>query len=132
MSSSCVGKFKKETTSPSETGCQSCWLLSSIIKYWCGWTDDGCEMQRGGRYGSRGGVGIRARGGRRFSSAKDGGGGDGKGGRGRECGSGGGETATGDGGRETGDPGARARAWYDGEAERDGGPKVNSVGASSS
>src|ERR1700679_840229 len=127
MSSSWVGKSRKETTSPSETGRQSCWLPSSMIKYWCGWTGDGCEMQRGGRYGSRGGVGIRARGGRQFSSAKDG-----RGGRGRECGSGEGETARGDGVRETGDLGVGERTWYDGEAERDGGPKVNSVGASSS
>src|ERR1700679_3535537 len=100
-----------------------------MIKYWCGWTDDGGEMQRGGKYGSRGGVGIRARGGRRFSSPKDGGGGDGKGGGGREGRLGEGETARGDGVRETGDPGVGERTWYDGEAERDGGPKVTSVGA---
>jgi hypothetical protein len=89
-------------------------------------------MQRGGRYGSRGGVGIRARGGRRFSGSKDGGGGDGT--RGRGCGdrTGEGEKAKGDGVRETGDLGKGERTWYDGEAERDGGPKVNSVGASSS
>jgi hypothetical protein len=89
-------------------------------------------MQRGGRYGSRGGVGICARGGRRFSGSKDGGGGDGT--RGRGCGdrTGEGEKAKGDGVRETGDLGKGERTWYDGEAERDGGPKVNSVGASSS
>src|ERR1700677_4462169 len=109
MSSSCVGKLKKETTSPSETGRQICRLSSSMIKYWCGWTGDGCEIQRGGRYGSRGGVGRRARGGRRFSSSKDGGGGAGKGGRGRECGLGEGERARGDGVRETGDRGEGER-----------------------
>jgi hypothetical protein len=89
-------------------------------------------MQRGGRYGSRGGVGIRARGGRWFSGSKKGGGGDGTRGRGRGDGTGEGEKAKGDGVRETGDLGEGERTWYDGEAERDKGPKVNSVGASSS
>jgi hypothetical protein len=73
---------------------------------------------------------MRARGGRWFSGSKDGGGGDGTRGRGRGNGIGEGEKAKGDGVRETGDLGEGERTWYDGEAERDGGPKVNSVGAS--
>jgi hypothetical protein len=89
-------------------------------------------MQCGGRYGSRGGVGIHARGGRWFSCSKDGGGGDGTRGRGRDVETGKGEKEKGDSVRETGDLGEGERTWYDGEAERDGGPKVNSIGASSS
>jgi hypothetical protein len=121
-----VRKSRKETTSPSETGCQICRLSSSIIKYWCGWTGDGCEIQREGKYGSRGGVGIRARGGRWFSCTKDGGGGDGSRGRGRGGRTGDGEKEKGDGVRETGDLGEGEWTWYDGEVERDRGPKVNS------
>ena len=64
--------------------------------------------------------------------SKDGGGGDGTRGNGRGDGSGVGEKEKGDGVRERGETGMGERMWYDGEAERDGGPKVNSVGVSSS
>src|ERR1700679_455522 len=123
-----VRKFKKETISPSEMGRHTCWLSKSTMKYWCGWMGEGFEMQAGGRYGSRGGVKTWARGGRWFSWSKDGGGGDSTRGRGRGAGTGDGERAMGDGVRETGDPGVGEQTWYDREAERDGGPKVNSVG----
>jgi hypothetical protein len=102
------------------------------MKYWCGWTGEGIDTQAGGKYGSRGGAGIWARGGRWFSWSTDGGGGDGTCGKGRGAGTGDGEKAKGDGVRERGELGEGERTWYDGEAERDGGPKVNSVGASSS
>src|ERR1700679_3033775 len=125
-----VGKFRKETISPSEMGRHTCWLSKSTMKYWCGGTGEGFDTQAGGKYGSRTGAGIWARGGRWFSWSTDGGGGDGTRGRGRGAGTGDGERATGDGVRATGDPGVGGRTWYDGE--RDGGPKVNSVGASSS